>query len=283
VSGARSFQIVMPSLNQGRYIGVAIRSVLRQSADVPVELVIVDACSTDETEAAIDSALGESHSARVTLIREPDDGQSDAIAKGMARGSGEIVSWLNADDALAPSALARVDRFFQHAGPDVVAVYGDIEYIDSSGERVGSFRGLPARHADLLWGPGYIPQPSTFARRAAWDAVGGVRKELHYAMDFDLWLRLSECGRVEYMPETLASFRLHSAQKTTSATAAFNAEAEVVRREHARRVLGRDPSQLEVMARKTAVRASRKLRLAARRARGVAGGPGAHRGGAPID
>jgi glycosyltransferase involved in cell wall biosynthesis len=258
-----TFQVVIPSWNQARFVGAAVRSVLDQSADVDLELVIVDACSSDGTEAEVASALGTPHTARILVIREPDEGQSDAINKGMDRGTGEILGWLNADDVLLPGALASVGRFFAEAAPDIGAVYGDIHFLDDTDEVTGTFRGLRFNRSDLLWGPGYIPQPATFVRRSAWEAVGGVRRELHYTMDVDLWLRLSEEWQIEHLPEVLACFRRHENQKTVAAASAMRAEWRRVQQEHASRVLARRPSQLECLGRNAAVRASRKLRKAA--------------------
>lgn len=252
--------IVVPSWNSGRYVRAALLSVLDQSAEAEVELVVVDACSDDGTDEEIAAALARPHRARVTVVREPDEGQSDAVNKGIALGGGDIVGWLNADDLLLPGGLARVERFFAAAPPDVVAVYGDIHFVGDDGERLGTLRGLPFRHGDVLWGPGYIPQPATFVRRSAWERAGGLRTELHYAMDVDLWLRLSALGRVEHLPEVLACFRRHPLQKTSAAAAAARAEAVGVAREHARLSLGRTPSSLELRARKLGVRASRRLR-----------------------
>jgi glycosyltransferase involved in cell wall biosynthesis len=257
-------QVVMPSLNQGRYIGAAIDSVLAQSADVNVELVIVDACSEDETAAEIDAALRRPHHASVTVIQEPDEGQADAINKGVAQGSGTIMSWLNADDLLRPRALNRVEHFFARAASDVVAVYGDLDFINAAGDPVGKLCGLPFLQGDILWGPGYIPQPATFVRRAAWEAVGGLRSDLHYVMDVDLWLRLSRRGRIEHLPEVLACFRLHDEQKTVVASRKMRAELRTVVQEHAQELLGRTPSVIELLLRRTAVRATRRVRRAVR-------------------
>jgi hypothetical protein len=259
---AVTFQVVIPSWNQGRYIGSAIRSVLDQSAEVDLELAIVDACSSDETEVEIAQALQLPHRARVSVIREPDDGQSDAINKGVAYGEGEIISWLNADDVLMPASLVRVARFFAEADPEVAVVYGDIHFIDPAGATTGTLRGLPFRRSDLLWGPGYIPQPATFVRRTAWEAVNGVRRDLHYAMDADLWLRLCARWRIEHLPEVLACFRQHETQKTVTAARSMRAEWRRVQYEHGRAELGRTPWPLEVAARKILVRLSRRIRRA---------------------
>ena len=265
ISAVTRFQVVIPSLDQGRFIGAAVRSVLAQSADVDVELVVVDACSTDRTAEEIDAALGTVRRARAKVIREPDDGQSQAINKGMRHGSGEIVSWLNADDVLLPGTLKRVDALFAELPSDVVAIYGDLRYIDEAGRPLSRFRAQPFRLGDVLWGRGYVPQPSTFVRRTAWEAVGGLREDLSYAMDTDLWLRLCEVGRFVHVPEVFSEFRFHPSSKTVASLGRLQAEAIDVQRTHAERHLGRMPSRAETRLRGYPVRTRRKL-FAAREA-----------------
>src|SRR5438128_1799142 len=108
------FQVVMPSLNQGRYIGTAIESVLQQAKDVELELIVVDGASSDDSIAAVEAAASAHPDVPVVIVSEPDDGQADAINKGVALGSGDVVSWLNADDVLLPGTLERVGEYFRN-------------------------------------------------------------------------------------------------------------------------------------------------------------------------
>ena len=253
------FDVVIPSLNQGAFVGAAVRSVIDQR-DVRIELVVVDGCSSDDSLAAVESAISDPGTAHVDVISEPDRGQSHAINKGARLGSAEIVSWLNADDRLLPGALARVAHAFERVSADVVAVYGDVRFIDAAGRDVGEAREGSFSRSDLLFGPNYIPQPATFIRRAAWEAVGGLREDLDYAMDFDLWLSLSEIGRFAHLSELLAEFRLHGGSKTGRAYDRMRREGMAVRAAHARKVLGRTPSRLELEARLFASRCRRRIR-----------------------
>jgi glycosyltransferase involved in cell wall biosynthesis len=253
------FQVVIPNRNQGMYVREAIRSVIAQGMEL--ELVVVDGNSTDNSLVEIEAALAEGGPARCTVVSEPDTGQSDAINKGMRLGSGEIVSWLNSDDHLVEGALATVDSAFRGETDDVVAIYGDLRYIDEAGHVVLTWREQDFSRDDLLWGPGYIPQPSTFVRRRAWEAAGGLREDLHYAMDIDLWLRLSMLGRIVHVPEVLAEFRWHPRSKTVAGRRAMRREAMLIRREHASVALGRTPSRLEVEVRHLLVRGKRRLRF----------------------
>src|SRR5688572_16101945 len=106
--------VVTPSYNQGPYIEKTIVSVLEQ--DYPdLEYLILDACSKDET-----GAILQKYADRVTAIVEKDKGQSDAVNKGVARATGEIIAWLNSDDTYTPGALRAVGEFFA-AHPEIDA------------------------------------------------------------------------------------------------------------------------------------------------------------------
>ena len=134
-----SFLVVVPVLNQEAYVEEALHSILIQSSTVPLQVVVVDGGSSDRTMEAVERAFSSPHRAKVSVISEPDEGQSDAITKGIALGTGEIVGWLNADDRLIPGALARVaPRLFEQS--DVVAVYGDTRYIDETGNALFDLR-----------------------------------------------------------------------------------------------------------------------------------------------
>jgi glycosyltransferase involved in cell wall biosynthesis len=265
------FQVVIPSLNQGAFVAEAVRSVLGQRAEVDVELVVVDGCSTDDTLVRLDEVREEHPDAPLRVLSEPDSGQAAAINKGVRLGDGEIVSWLGADDRLLPGALSAVQEAFAAAPADTVAVYGDMRVIDAQGAVVGEQREGPFSLGDLLWGPNFVPQVSTFVRRAAWEEAGGVREELRYAMDYDLWLRLGQIGGFVHLPQLLADFRLHPASKTGSAYGAMLQEAMDVRREHATALLGRRPSTLELEGRRFLKRCRRRIGRGFRAARPHAG------------
>jgi glycosyltransferase involved in cell wall biosynthesis len=100
--------VIMPSFNQRPFIGQAVRSVLGQRGPFDLELIVVDGGSSDGTA----ELLGSIRDARLTWTSEPDRGQADALNKGLARASGEVIGWLNSDDRYRPGALATVARTF---------------------------------------------------------------------------------------------------------------------------------------------------------------------------
>lgn len=200
--------IVTPSYNQGEYIRHTIDSVLSQ--DYPrLEYVVVDGASTDGTRGVLEAYTG-----RLTWISEPDRGQAHAINKGFRLGSGEILGWLNSDDVYLPAAVAAATEFLVRH-PDVMMVYGEASYIDEAGRTVDVYPTEPFRWK-RLGQTCFICQPAVFFRRAAVEAVGYLNETLHYALDYDLWLRIGHRFPVAYLPRYLAQSRQHLRAKSVS-------------------------------------------------------------------
>lgn len=202
--------LVTPSLNQAAYLGAAVDSVLGQTyADI--DYLVVDGGSRDGSQDVL-----RSYGDRVRWISEADEGQSDAIDKGLRMTGGEILGWLNADDRLEETAIERVVEAFR-AAPEAGLVYGDGVLLDETGHVSGPYVGIePFNLWRLLYGLDYILQPAAFFRRSAYDAAGGLDPTLHWAMDWDLWIRLAAVAEVEYLPGTLASSRVWGDTKTAT-------------------------------------------------------------------
>ena len=225
------FCIVTPSYNTGRYIGAAVRSVLEQ--DWPeVDYVVMDGGSTDGTVDVL-----KSFGPRLKWVSEKDEGQSDAINRGFARvGSGdgdEVLSWLNSDDTYAPGAFRAVAEYFA-AHPEVDLVYGDATYTDPRGRHIARCVHVERYSKARLFHYGdYIVQPAAFFRRRAFEAVGGLDASIHWAMDYDLWLRIAARGfRIAYTPKVLAHFRWLAENKTaTGGWGRLDEIVEILRRQ----------------------------------------------------
>jgi GT2 family glycosyltransferase len=189
--------------------------------------IVVDAMSSDSTPLI----LGQyAPGYKVKIIREADRGQSDGINKGMRSARGGIVSWLNSDDFLAPGALFAVAKAFAE-NPNAVAVCGVGAKVDREGRlrRHVPFREFKQRRLNTALE--YV-QPATFYRRSAWDRVGGLDIDLHYAMDWDLLLKLSRVGRIVAIPDVLASYRDYAETKTASGGWKRMAEIAGIGRRH---------------------------------------------------
>jgi glycosyltransferase involved in cell wall biosynthesis len=221
------FSIITPTLNQKATIEETIQSVAAQNYP-RFEHIVVDGGSTDGTL----DVLGKYP--RLRWISEPDRGQSDAINKGIAMSSGEIVAYLNSDDVYRPGAFQSVaDAFAAH--PQSGVVVGDCEIIGADSQVQGLFQARVGPRKELLryweWGTGFcIPQPATFVRRELFEQAGGFREHLHLAMDYDMWLRLASRTEFTVVSRTLAAFRVAPATKTRRQRYAMTLEAYRVSR-----------------------------------------------------
>ena len=221
-----TISIVIPTLNQGRFIAEAIESLLVQ--DYPaLEVVVIDGGSGDGTLDVIrrfESRLSYWESAE-------DEGQSHAINKGFARSSGEIVNWLNSDDRLEPGALQEIGRLaIRH--PEKALFLGRTRVFDEAGTIRVSGQILFGDDETTI-GFGQVSQPAMFYRRSVLGAIGPLDQRLHMCMDLHLWLKFllfAGVGQVASSDSVWAAFRLHSSSKTMSAGAAFEREKMIVYR-----------------------------------------------------
>lgn len=235
---APSISLVTPSFQQGHFIGRTIDSILGQNYP-NLEYVIQDGESADSTVDVIRS-YGE---LLQNWISEEDDGQSQAINRGFARTSGEIMGWVNSDDLLLPNALAIVADFFR-SHPLVDVVYGDRLLIDENDQEIG--RWMLPRHSDavLSWAD-FIPQETMFWRRRIWDRAGGkIDESFRFAMDWDLIVRFRAANaKFAHIPHFLGAFRIHRQQKTS---AQMSQIGQIEMNRIRERLLGRVPSQKEI-------------------------------------
>lgn len=202
--------VVTPSFNQGQFIEQTILSVLNQ--DYPnVEYLVMDGGSTDDT---LDILRKYEH--RLWWISEPDKGQSHAINKGFQRACGEIICWLNSDDTYELGAITNaVEILLAHQ--DVMMVYGGANFIDEKGhclERIVSNKPFD------LWSIVYleqsIPQPATFFRKSIFNELTLLDEDLHWCMDWDLWIRIGSRFEVKSVSQVYANVRVYSETKTSS-------------------------------------------------------------------
>jgi Glycosyltransferases involved in cell wall biogenesis len=235
---APRISIVTPSFQQGKFIERTILSVLEQGYP-DLEYHVQDGGSTDGTRQVL-----ERYSARLTSWdSRPDGGQTEAINRGFARTSGEIMAWLNSDDILFPGALAYVADFFENH-PRVDVVYGHRVLIDEDDREIGRWI-LPGHSDRVLSWADFVPQETLFWRRRIWDEAGGrVDESFRFAMDWDLLVRFRDAGaRFRRLPRLLGGFRVHAQQKTSSAINEVGfAEMNRIRE----RALGRVPGPLEI-------------------------------------
>jgi glycosyltransferase involved in cell wall biosynthesis len=200
--------IVTPSYNQGAFIEQTILSVLGQGYE-DLEYFVFDGGSTDATVDILrryDGRLSYWQSKR-------DDGQADAINQGLARATGDIVGWINSDDFYLPGTFATVAARLDPTRPQLLAgncMHLFEERASVSGSDVpGLHRELDLRLAD------YLIQPATFWTATAWRAVGPLAATLHYAFDWDWFIRAQQQG-VEILTteKFLSVYRIHGQHKS---------------------------------------------------------------------
>ena len=223
--------LVTPSFNQGRFIEETILSVLGQGFR-ELEYLVIDGGSTDESAAII-----QRYSDRLAYwCSEPDGGQYDAINKGFALTTGEVMGWLNSDDKHTPWALSIVAEIFES--------FPHIEWLttlfpmrwDARGRAVRCSQRSGFSRAGFLAGenlpigdwfaPGWVQQESTFWRRSLWERAGGkIDTRWTIAADFELWLRFFQHANLYAVDTPLAGFRHHGDQKTTNQRQEYVREA----------------------------------------------------------
>lgn len=227
--------IVMPSYQQAAFLEEAVRSVLDQKG-VDVELLVMDPGSTDGSRALLQE-LKLCYGERLQLHFAADDGQADAVNRGMALARGEILGWLNADDRLRPGALRQVAPLLR--GPEPRWLYGRCGMIDAGGRSISPYivwyKNLRGRRFSIykLLTEDFIPQMATFWNRPLWETAGSLDRERHLAMDYDLFLRFARIAAPQPLPAYLADFRVHRQAKSSRQIDAHMAEAYATVREHA--------------------------------------------------
>lgn len=173
--------IVTPNYNGALYIEKTIRSVLLQGYP-NLEYIIIDGGSSDNSVEII-----KRYEQWLTYwVSEKDNGQSDAINKGFARCTGEIVNWLCSDDILLPRALFRVAFFFLN-NPGVGVVAGQGHVVFASGDRPDMIGGTTQEAVELIPANNSVCQPACFYHRKLLDRTPPIDESYYYAMDFELW------------------------------------------------------------------------------------------------
>jgi glycosyltransferase involved in cell wall biosynthesis len=215
--------IIIPSLNQGRFIEQSIRSIVEQDADV--ELIVVDGGSTDATAEIVGKYLPH-------WISEPDAGQADAINKGLPKATGDVVTWFGADDVYAGGIFAAVGDAWRR-NPRAIYAAPVANFYSPRRQTLIRPHGLTVDNVVQYWTRRSLwHDPGLFWSRAVVDDIGELDASLHYAFDYDYLVRALQRFPVEYIDCVAAGFRLHRASKTISQTEAMMAETAAVSRRY---------------------------------------------------
>ena len=211
------FSVVVPTLNQGRYIRQTLASIVGQCWP-RAEIIVVDGGSNDDT-ADIVRSFG---SAITHFVSEPDKGQADAINKGFRLASGNLLAWLNSDDYYLPAIFHRIAPCLGDGTEPRAAYGGTVAYFEESG-KFSSWQ-APAFDAEALKSRALIYQPSAFWTRELWNRAGELDIAQHFTLDWDWFLRASRHCAFTQIPEPLSVYRFHADHKTGSGNPRRTAE-----------------------------------------------------------
>lgn len=200
--------IITPSYNQGEYLEETILSVLNQTYE-NIEYIVIDGGSTDNSVDIIRKYVD-----KITYwCSEKDNGQADAINKGLKRATGDLVCWINSDDVLYSTFVEKfVNHFLAH--PNVDFLYGDVE------------QGADMQHATIRRGEVIdyptmlrtlrvpMPQQATMWRKGVMDKIGYLDPQWHVLLDREYFMRIAQYCTIEYLPGVVAFFRNHENAKS---------------------------------------------------------------------
>ena len=197
--------LVTPVFNSAGYLEATLRSVLSQGYP-NLEYIVIDGGSTDGSVEIIREYESQLHG----WISEPDRGMYDAINKGFARSSGELMGWISATDMLHPTSLFVVGEVLR-TFPEVEWITGRATGFNDAGMTVEFLRLRRWSRMRFLAGANrYIQQESTFWRRSLWERAGGrVDDSRRTASDFELWVRFFRHAQLYTVDALIGGFRSH--------------------------------------------------------------------------
>ena len=196
--------VITPVFNGEKYIKETIDSVLSLSKGFSVEYLIVDDGSTDETPEIV-----RGYGDLITVISQPNGGESSAVNRGLEKAVGEFVLIVSADDPLLTSEIFfGVEQFFD-SNPSTAAWYPDWQIIDEEGNLIEIIDVEEFSEESLIGRSLCLPGPGTFIRKSSALQIHGRQEKWRFVGDFDFWLRLSRVGEIRKRSGVLAQWRRH--------------------------------------------------------------------------
>ena len=216
--------IVVPTLGKRPdYLEQCLRSI-RAAGDAHILLV---------APASLDSSTLKSSGLIDSVVVDSSEGLPAAINQGIKELPSHIeyVNWLGDDDLLTEGSLETTSKALDNDAATVM-VFGSCDYVDGNGQIIWTNSSGQWAVPLLRFGPDLIPQPGALFRRSAFERVGGLRADLGWAFDFDLFIRLSVAGKLRFINQTLAQFRWHPESLSVEHRKKSVAEASQVRVSH---------------------------------------------------
>lgn len=205
--------VLMPVYNGSRFLPAALASVLAQTFR-NFELIAIDDGSTDGSSQILQEFAR--RDTRIRVVRQDNQGIVASLTCALALARAPLVARMDADDISRPDRFAKQVAFLERH-PDIVTVSGAMDVIDENGVylRTEAFPTLPESIASELLHRSCVSHPAVMARTTTLRSVGGYRTGAQYAEDYDLWLRISEIGKIANLPDVLLSYRLHTVKIST--------------------------------------------------------------------
>ncbi len=207
--------IITPSFNQAQFIERTIQSVLSQ--DYPnIEYIIMDGGSTDGTLEIL-----KKYDKKIIWKSAKDNGQSDAINKGLKIATGDIVAYLNSDDTYEPETFSKVANFFKK-NPEKKWVYGKCQIINEEDQEIRKwitcYKNLLLKKFSYskLLSENFISQPATFWKKELHKEIGYFNEKENFCMDYEFWLRIGQKYNAGIINDYLSNFRYYSDSKSGS-------------------------------------------------------------------
>lgn len=181
MSDLPSMSIVVPNYNGGKTIGKTLQCLLDQGYP-SLQLIVVDGASKDDSVEVIKQYEKHLH----WWVSEKDSGQSQAINKGFAQCTGEVVNWLCSDDVLTPGALNIVGEHFAESPEiDIVAGSSEVVYLD---DPTKNWLFAPKQEQiPLIPCHNPVAQPSCFYKRHLLRKPLPIDESFEWGMDFEMW------------------------------------------------------------------------------------------------
>jgi glycosyltransferase involved in cell wall biosynthesis len=203
--------IVIPSYNKADYIRDTLDSIFKQ--EYPnLEVIIQDGGSTDGTVGVI-KKFATKYPKIVSWVSKKDKGQMDAINKGLKKATGELLTFINADDIYEQGALEAIGKAYSE-NPDALWLAGRGKVINKEGKEVAGWVTkyknllLKLNSYNLLLVTNYLMQPSVFLTKNSYQKYGPFKGTDKFVMEYDLWLKLGKTEMPTVIDRNLSRFRL---------------------------------------------------------------------------